>query len=383
MRSPAVILLVLSVLAIIAFELSSTALPAALLGILVGLLGAALGLIAMQLVLQLGMLTGGLLTGATITRVIIGFGPKIRAWTSARRTVVFRAIPLVLAVSVAGGREPVRLRMWGTGLWAALLGVAGAGSCWLLLADEALGRGLAVGATATLLTALVPRRNSKLTSIGWLLVGLPRLGTAEVAELAASVLAGRVTEALNAGDLDAAAAAVAEMNERHGASWATTACQISVWEAQGRYREAVGAAMRISSDETTEHRKLAAALAGLAGLVAAAVEAGQLPAEAALPAGRHALEQAERLGFPDYKLHSTKAAYSLLAGETGEAIALAQLADDFSHGPLARADLFATLAAARMAAGDNRSAREELAKAEEYAAWWPRVVALRARLDIA
>ncbi|ASO18869.1 hypothetical protein AHOG_06085 [Actinoalloteichus hoggarensis] len=367
----------------IVIETVLTGLPSALPGTVTALLGAVAGLIAGQLVLQLGMLTGGLLTGASISRVIIGVGPRLRAWTSARRTVVLRAIPLFLSVSVAGGREPVRLRMWGTGAWAALLGLVGVVASWLWLSGDSPGRGAAVGVTATVLASLVPRRDSSGTSIGWLVLSLPRLGAAEVAEMSASVLAGRVTEALNAGRLPEARAALAEMGDRHGDSWATAACRIAVWEAEGNYVEAVTLAMRLSADESVELRRRTATLAGLAGLVVSAVEADQLPAAAALPAGGHALEQAERLGFPAYKLHGTKAAFALLDGRTEEAIRLALLADDFSHGPLARADNFATLARARMAAGDNRSARQALAQAEEHAAWWPRVVALRARLDIA
>lgn len=66
----------------------------------------------------------------------------------------------------------------------------------------------------------------------------------------------------------------------------------------------------------------------------------------------------------------------------GRAVGLARLAAEGTDHGLSRADDLATLARAHMGGGDNRAARAVLAEAEALAAWWPRVAATRARLEI-
>ena len=134
-------------------------------GAALGLLGAVLGLLAALAGLQVGMLAGASAFGARVHRVVVGVGGLVREWRSPRRSVVLRAIPVLLSLSVGPGRPPVRLRLWLCGLCSALLGLAVVVVLWLV-AGGPLGRGAAIGATATFLHALVPRRSAASTSTG-------------------------------------------------------------------------------------------------------------------------------------------------------------------------------------------------------------------------
>jgi ATP/maltotriose-dependent transcriptional regulator MalT len=112
------------------------------------------------------------------------------------------------------------------------------------------------------------------------------------------------------------------------------------------------------------------------------VEAGGLPPEIGLSTAATALEMAETLGYPAYKLTGTKALHTLLTGDPTQATSLARQALETNDDRVGRADDLATLARAHMAAGDNKAARAALGEAEKTVPWWPRVAATRARLDI-
>ncbi|MFC7617096.1 hypothetical protein ACFQV2_30400 [Actinokineospora soli] len=122
--------------------------------------------------------------------------------------------------------------------------------------------------------------------------------------------------------------------------------------------------------------------AALAGLACETVEAGQLDPAIGLPTAVTAMESAEALGYPSYKLTGTKALHALLTGEVERAIGLARRAVETNDDRIGRADDLATLARAHMADHDNRSARAAIAEAEKAVPWWPRVKATRARLDV-
>jgi hypothetical protein len=151
-----------------------------------------------------------------------------------------------------------------------------------------------------------------------------------------------VFDLVQAGELDAAERLVSQLSVAHPGMRAVRASRVLVLEARGRYSEALTLAIGMSSDAS--HQDAAAALATVAGLTGAAVEAGQLDACDGLPVAARALNEAGSLG---------------------------------------RADHLATLARAYMAAGDNSAARRTLAKAERLVPWWPRVALTRRRLDLA
>lgn len=346
--------------------------------------GALIGLAA----LQLGMLAGALAFGARVHNVVIGVGRRWKEWRSARRTVALRGLPVLLSVGVGpGSRPPRRLRMWAAGLCSALAGLAAPVLLWLGTGAGSgegswFGVGLAVGATATVLHALLPRQSATSTSTGWVLVGLPRMTPEQVADLEAGALADEAMSAITEGDLATAETVTAELERRYPDLRATGATRVAVLEAHGRYAEALAAVLTLATDPAQTERDAAFMMAGLAGLAASAVEAGQVPAEAALPTARQALSDAVQLGYPSFKLDGTRAVLALLDGDPEAAARLARTAADGSDHMLGRADDLATLARAKMAGGDNRAARAALAEAEALASWWPRVAATRSRLDL-
>ncbi len=350
-------------------------------GVVLGQLGAAVGVFVGLAALQLGMLAGALAFGARVHRIAIGMGRRWREWVTPRRTVVLRRIPILLSVSVGPGRAPLRLRMWAAGLCSAVVGIAAPVLVWVV-APSAFWRGLAIGAAAVVAHSLLPSQNAASTSTGWVLFGLPRLPPDRVADLRASALSDDALSAVNAGDLATADAAVAELTARFPDARATGATRVAVLEAHGRYADALSAVLALSTDPSQTARDAALALAGVAGLAVSAVEAGQVPADAALPVAREALDNAVTLGYPSFKLDGTRALLALVDGDADAAARLARSAAAVNDHALSRADNLATLARALMAGGDNRAARVALAEAETLAPWWPRVAATRLRLNI-
>jgi hypothetical protein len=364
--------------ALVALALIMTARSAA--GLTLGVLGAVLGLLGGLAALQLGMLGGALAVGARVHDVVIGVGPRLAEWVSPRRTVTLRGLPVLLSVGVGPGRPPLRVRMWAAALCSAASGMAvvvalGYG------ASSALGRGAALGAFGCVLYALLPRQHAASTSTGWLLFELPRLPAQQRIELQAGALADRARSAVNAGDLAGAGAALAELTTRFPAATATAATRLAILEAQGRYAEGLSAVLTLAATPPTG-RDAAFLLAGVAGLAASGVEAGQVPADAALPLAQQALLDAVRLGYPSVKLDGTRAMLALLDGDSATAARLARAAVSGGEHLVSRADDLATLARALLAGGDSRAARAALARAETLAPWWPRVAATRADLPV-
>jgi hypothetical protein len=351
-------------------------------GVALGALGAVLGALAGLAALQLGMLAGALASGARVHNVVVGIGRRWTEWVTPRRTVALRGLPILLSVAVGPGRPPLRLRMWVAALGSALVGVGVAALLWASERGSALGLGAALGASAVVVHALVPRQDATTTSTGWLLVGLPRMAPDRVADLQASALVDEAMIALRGGDLDAADAACAELARRFPAARAAGTTKVAVLQAHGRYGAALTAALSLAADPELTPRDAAFTLAALASLAATAVEAGEVPAEAALPTARQAIEDAVQLGYPSFKLDGTRALLALLNGDTEAAARLARSAADVGDHPLSRADDLATLARALMAGGDNRAARAALAEASALAPWWPRVAATHARLSL-
>ncbi|WP_016700192.1 MULTISPECIES: hypothetical protein [Actinoalloteichus] len=376
LRRPGVLLAVLVPLALLPMTLAD-----GVLAVLLAWSGALLGLLGVSLALQLGMLLGASLGGGRVTRVGVGVGRLVREWSTPRRVVAVRAVPVSLSVSISPDRLPVRLRLWATGLCSALAG-ATAAALPLLGVPDPLWTGALLGGVARIVHALLPRDTAGSTSTGWLLFRLPRVSGARLAEMEAAPLAREVTEAVLAGQLTEAAAAADRLARARPGTWSTSACQVSVLEATGRYAKAVAVTMGMVQRGGDDPRRMSFALAGLAGLAVSAVEVGQVEPDTGLPVARRAMSDAVRLGYPEHRLNGTRAALALLDGDVAASARLAALAADQSQGPLSRADDLATLARARMAAGDNAGAREALGRAEELAAWWPRVAAVRERLDV-
>jgi hypothetical protein len=365
--------------ALVVLALALTAQTAA--GLTLGLVGAALGLLGGLAALQLGMLGGALAAGARVHDVVIGIGPRWAEWVSPRRTVALHGLPVLLCVGVGPGREPLRLRMWTAALCSAASGmtvvvVLGYG------ASSSLGRGAALGAFGGVLYALLPRQHAAPASTGWLLFELPRLPAPQRAELQAGALADQARSAVNAGDLGGAGAALAQLTTRFPAATATAATRLALLEAQGRYAEALSSVLTLAAAPPPTDRDTAFLLAGVAGLAATGVEAGQVPADAALPLAQQALLDAVRLGYPSVKLDGTRAVLALLDGDSATAARLARASAASGEHLISRADDLATLARALMAGGDCRAAKAALARAETLAPWWPRVAATRAHLPV-
>ena len=363
-----------SVIVVVALERAPAPALVALPGLLVGAL---IGLAAMQL----GVLAGGLALRPRMPRVVIGVGPRLRDWSTPGRTITLRAVPIMLSVTIGPGRAPVRPRVWGAYLVSTIFGLAvtatlivvEAGPFWL---------GVAVGCTAAVIYVLVPRRDTAVTSTGWVLLHYLRLEPQEAAEIDVAPLVAAVTKAVQAGDLPAAQAACDALADIQPDGQSATMARVIVLEAHGRYAEALQLLLGMLTEPELPQRDFALISAGLAGLAAAAVEAEQLEPELGLGWAERAIIDAEQLAYPAYKLNGAKALVEVLRGNVSKAIALANTAIELGNDALGRADDLATLARAHMAAGDNATARLTLVEAERIAPWWPRVARLRARLDV-
>jgi len=352
-------------------------------GVFVGLIGALSGVLAGLGTLQLGLLAGALLLGVRVHRVVIGLGPRLREWGTPGRPVVLRAVPLFLSVAIGPGKTPVRLRMWGAALCSALTGLA---TCALAVAGafggQAFLHGLAISSCLTVGNALLPRKTAGSTSTGWMLLRLHRLSGRQARQLEAAPVVGRAVDAASAGDLDTAERLALRLAEHYPDLRTAIAARIVVLEAQGRYAEAMVLAVKLASEADQEPHEAAVSFAALAGLACATVEAGQLDSELGLSTATQAMENAETLGYPSYKLNGARALVALLRGNLDRAITLARLAAGSGDDMLGRADDLATLARAHMAAGDNRAARQVLGEAEKLVPWWPRVAGTRSRLEV-
>jgi hypothetical protein len=374
---PGWVLVIGTVVAIVAIEWSVA-------GVLGGLAGALLGVLAGLAALQLGMLIGAALLGLWVDRVVIGIGPRLFEWGSAARSVVLRAVPLLLSVTVGPGRAPVRPRMWGAALCAATAGAAASALAVAAALDggPAVVSGLAIACCLTVGHALLPSRTAGSTSTGWLLFRLPRLADRQVRQLEAAPLTARAIQAANSGDLATAERIAARLAEAYPELRPALAARIHVLEARGRYAEAMVLAVKLTSQLDQEPHEAAVSFAALAGLACTTVEAGQLDAELGLSTATTAMTNAETLGYPSYKLNGARALLALLRGNLDRAISLARQAAGTHDDVIARADDLATLARAHMAAGDNRTARRVLTEAERLVPWWPRVAATRSRLEV-
>ncbi|MGW5052007.1 tetratricopeptide repeat protein [Actinokineospora sp. NPDC004072] len=332
--------------------------------------GYLIGLLAMQV----GMLVGALVLGVSVRSVVVGVGPRVGEWGRAGRVVVVRSVPVFLSVSIAPGKAPVRPRMWGAAVCSAVAGVAVV--VWLAGVWVVLGvaSGLTVG------YALIPRKTAAATSTGWFLVHLLRLGPEQAAQFEAAPVVKRTVDAAISGDLDTADRLAQQLAADHPELKTARAARVLVHQARGRYVEALALAMAMIDDQNPDDAPRF--FAALAGLACDTVEAGLLDPAVGLPTAANALDAAETLGYPAYKLTGTKAQHALLTGDTAQAITLARRAVETNDDPLSRADDLITLARAHMAAHDNRSARAAVAEAEQIAAWWPRVQRTRARLDV-
>lgn len=350
-----------------------------------GLAGAVVGHLVGLLALQLGLLLGAIALRARVHRVVIGVGTRLKDWTTPRRVVVLRAVPLFLSVSVGPGIAPARRRMWGAALCSMVAGVIAAVSVVVgaFAASSGFWTGLAVGCAITVGHAFVPRKTATSTSTGWLVFTLPRLAGVRAQQLDAAPLVGQTVDAAQEGRLDLAAELAARLRDEYPTLRTATAARVLVLQAQGRYAEAMMVAMTIVEDREQTPAEAAVAFAALGGLACATVEAGQLDAEIGLSTAAQAIENAVTLGYPEHKLNGSRALHELLSGNTSRAISLARLAAESGDDRLGRADDLATLARAHMTAGDNRAARTALAEAEKLVPWWPRVATLRSRLDIA
>ncbi|MER6990527.1 hypothetical protein [Saccharopolyspora hirsuta] len=345
--------------------------------------GALVGVVLLPMATQLGLIVGSVVFGLRVRHVIFGAMREVASWTPKRVTFTLRALPITLRAQIGPWRSPVILRCWLAGLLSAAVGVAVVVGGWLL-ADSAFWRGFVVAVTPLMLYKLWPQRVPLTTSTGWLLFSLPRLKGAERSEFVAAPLAARAYEALRTGEIDAAESFADELTEKHPGLNATVSCRISVLEARGEYAPGVLLLLKhLSEQNDLPPRKMSYLLAGLAGLGFKAVEAGQLPAESLLPTAKKALEDAIKLGYPEFELSGTNGLLALIEGDPESAVRLARTAADYNHTPLSRADDLVTLARAHMACHDNAAAREALAKAEELAPWSPRVTETRQRLSVA
>jgi len=351
-------------------------------GVALGLVGALVGLLAAHAAGQFGLLSSVLFARVVIHRLVVGIGPRLGDWSTPRRTVVLRAIPVVLSVSVRATRAPVRRRIWASALCAALAMTAVAVGA-VLGAEGPFARGFAAAAVAALAVALVPRRTPTSTSTGWLLFRLPWASDDLSRQMEAAPVVGKAIEAAQAGDVTTAERLAAKLRQTHPDLRSALAARVTVLEAQGRYAEAMILAVKLASDAKQEPQEAAGSFAALASLACTTVEAGQVDSEVGLSTASQALDNATTLGYPNYKLNGIRALMELLRGNLENAISLARLAAGTGDDLIARADDLATLARAHMASGDNRTARKVLTEAEKLASWWPRVVGTRTRLEVA
>lgn len=368
-----------TVVAVVAVEWSVAAIAA-------GLAGAAVGVLVGLNALQVGMLVGGLAFGDHVHRIVFGFGARVRDWTTTQRAIVLRRYPLLLFVSVGPSKAPARPRLWLAALCAVLTGLlVSAAFGWAALTawDTPFVHGLAIASLAAVLQDVVPRKDTGGTSLGFVLLRYPTLTGEHAARLDAAPLVNATIDAAKDGDLVTADRLAAALADQHPRLRAALAARIVVHQAHGNFAMAMALAVTLASDPTQEPHEAALSFAILGGMACATVEAGQLPAEVGLPAATTALENAETLGYPRYKLNGTLALLEVLSGgDPAKAVRLATMASQSDDGLIDRADGLATLAGAHMAAGDNKTARVVLDKAEQLAPWWPRVAQIRSRLSL-
>ncbi|MHA6800945.1 hypothetical protein [Bounagaea algeriensis] len=350
-------------------------------GVAGALCGAVLGVLAVPLATQLGLLLGAGLFGLRVRHVVIGARRALLRRRIGRTTLTVRALPVSVESEIGPWRSPAVLRSWLAGALSALAGTAVAAASWWALGAP-LGRGFAVAGTAMMVAKLVPRRGALVTSTGWLLIGLPRMPEPRRSEFRASPLAGAVHDALHSGELDEAQRRADRLAAEHPDLDTALWCRVALAEARGEPAQGALLLLGRLSEGDRPPREMAQLLAGLAGAGVSAVEAGAVPAEQLLPTARDALRDAVRLGYPELQLCGTRAVFALLNGQHFEAERLALLGAEFTTSPLTRADDHATLARARMARRDHAAARRALRLAEDDAAWWPRVRSTRERLDI-
>lgn len=362
-----------TVIAIVAIEWSVA-------GVFAGFLGAILGVFLGLAGLQLGLLAGALLLGAQVGRIVIGLGPRLFEWGSPARPIVLRTLPLYLSISVGPRRSPVRIRLWGAALCSAVVGVA-VSLFFVLVAAGPFLHGVAITCCLAVAHALLPRKTASSTSTGWMLLRLHRLNPRQVQQLEAAPLTSRAVAAAMNGDLPTAERLAATLGRDYPDLRPALAARIVVLEARGRYAEAMVLAVKLASQDQEPH-EAAVSFAALAGLACTTVEAGQLDSELGLSTATTAIDNAQTLGYPSYKLNGVRALLALLRGNLDRAISLAKLAAGSSDDTLARADDLATLARAHMAAGNNQAARQVVAEAEKLAPWWPRVAGTRSRLEV-
>jgi hypothetical protein len=356
------------VIAVVALEWSRA-------GIVLGLLGALAGMVAVLAALKIGLFTGALAFGLRVHSFVVGVGPRVAEWRPGRTVVVLRAFPILSSVEVGPGRLPARPRYVAAALTSALFGAG------VVALGPVMGSwGFALGGLGALVKSLLPANKNESATTGWLLFHKP--DPARAAQLATAPGVLDVFDLVEAGKLDEAERLVGQLNAQHPDLRTVRASRVLVLEARGRYAEALTVAIGMSS-VAEQRQDAAAALAAVAGLTGAAVEAGQLEAAAGLPVAARALNEAVQLGKPSYMLDGVRALLALLAGDPQLAVQLARIACDNNESSLGRADDLATLARAYMAAGDNCAARRALAKAERLVPWWPRVTTTRSRLDIA
>ncbi|HEX6345775.1 hypothetical protein [Umezawaea sp.] len=343
----------------------------------VGVLGALGGLLLELAAFQVGTLLGVLLWRLRVRYVIFGVGRELRAWSTPRLRIALCALPVVVRVGARSVRSPVRRRLWLTGLTSALVAVGVVVGAWLIGPF-----GVAVGATACLAHELWPRRSAATTSPGWYVFSLPRLSGREAAEMDASPMVSEVADAVRAGDLDQATAALSTVVAAHPDLLMTTSAQVLVHTAAGRYVEALQVVSGAVGRDDLEDRDRAQLMASMASATASAAEAGLLPPAVGVPAAARAVDAAIGFGLPRYRLAGTLAQLALLRGDAAEAARLGRESADGAEEVLGRADSLATVARALMAGGDNGAARTVLAEATSLAGWLPRVVGTAARLNV-
>jgi hypothetical protein len=325
-------------------------------GIAFGLLGALAGMIGTLTALKLGLVVGALTTGVRVHNVVIGVGPRLMELRTRRGVVVIRALPILMSVEVGPGKLPARPRLVGAAVVSVLFGVT------TVVALGLAGLAMALGGAAALVKSLVPGNKGESASTGWLLFHKPDPARAAQLEIAPGVL--DVLDMVRAGELDQAERLVGQLNAQHPTLRTVRATRVLLLEARGRYAEALTLAIVMTADEQQQPHDAAAAMAAVAGLTGAAVEAGQLDASAGLPVAARALNEAVQMGKPSYMLDGVRALIALLAGDPQLAVQLGRIACQHNDDSLGRADDLATLARAYMAAGDNCAARKTLAKAE-------------------
>ncbi|MDQ2586128.1 hypothetical protein [Saccharothrix yanglingensis] len=345
--------------------------------------GAAVGTWAVLALLQLGLLVGALVFGVRVPLVVIGVGGEVRTWTSPRRRVVWRTVPLLFAVGLSSVKAPVRRRLFLTALTSLVSSAAAVAGAWSAArAGGGFWHGFAIAGTAVLVNALWPRRGAGTTSPGWFLFSLPRLTGRTAEEFEATPLVNEVSDLLAVGDLDRAEVAAEEMARRYPTLLLSTSAKVAVLTLRTRYAEALHAVSALVGRTDLEPRDMAFVMAEMASATANAVEGGQVPADIGLPAARRAVEGAMQLGYPRYRCTGTLAQLALLEDDHAAAIALATQAGNTSESGLGRADALATIARAQMASGDNAAARRTLVEAVELAGWMPRVAETSARLNV-